>query len=95
MPKAGKHARMRVAVEDIQAIRRVLEGFLKLGGSHTKQRRRVRRTIQKLHGLRVDTGQVDVAPSNHLVRQILWCLAQVPGFLDRGRRALDENQNRR
>ena len=95
MRKARRHAATRIAVEDIQAIQRVLKKFLGLGGPTAKQRRRVRQTIRQLRELQVDAEDCDAVIPDRLVRHVLWSLAQVPVFLMRRRSVLDETLDRR
>lgn len=95
MRKARRHAATHVAVEDIQAIQRLLKHFLELGGPTAKQRRRVRQTIRQLHGLQVGFQDRGAVIPDRLVRHVLWALAQIPGFLNRRRSMLDEILDRR
>lgn len=95
MRKARIYAATRIAVEDIQAIQRLLKNFLELGGPTAKQRRRVRQTIRQLRGVEVDVEDCNAVIPDRLVRHVLWSLAQVPGFLKRGRSMLEEILDRR
>ena len=88
MARGRRGNRTCLAVADIQAIRRALKAFLRVGGPNAKQRRRVRRTNSKLHGVRVKNGYIELP--NRLVREVLWCLAQVPHFMSEERALLDE-----
>lgn len=81
MPKRTRNKRQAVclAVEAIRALREFLAAPERRGGLKARQRRRFHSTVQALRALEASTTNPVRVPAG-LVRNILWCLAQVTEF---------------
>jgi hypothetical protein len=80
---------MRLAVVELRELREFLSQPARRGGLKARQRRRFQTTVKALRDLEANASGNPVPVPSGVARNILWCLAQVPKFLDPVRRIVD------
>ncbi len=88
--QSRQRAQLRLAVGDLRDLRDFLGNPARRGGLKAMQRRRFHATVQALRGIESSaTSNIAVIP-HRVARNVLWCLAQVPRFLESKRGFIDE-----